>query len=550
LFRRWLKARGLTERKLGVDPGRAELNGNDRLTWYSRIFGAEQRFADYRNMTAVAREAFGPQVLTGANYSPHHGMVYYGENLQWIDAFKHNAMSMFWTEDYIFSVPEVPQIISFLFARIHCAVKYNRQPIHMYVMPHSPAQTAANYRRNLVFSIGSGARHIDNFWVAPQEAYSENYVSWRYTDMFREIHCGMYDTAAVEPWLKDARRRKARVALVTGKATDINESHTRADEKNDPFLKVCRLTGAGRGGVKQNICHRDQQALYLALRHAQVLVDLITDDDIAEDGILRDYDVVYHAGEWADDRVVPELARWVKDGGVLYACTGLGRFNQFGEEDPGMLDLLGLTKAPIEKSLWHVRPLLELPLAKPIDRLRLDGAAIGAVAFRQKLAARTAEVLGRWPDGSAAVTVRELGKGKAYAVGTAPGLSYLRTGLRRTPWARGGEAHVYNPVGFDAAAARLVRLGIDSAEFDRQVVCSNPNVEALALDNAHGTLVTLVNWTNDPEVELTVRLRLPGKADGRTVRSIQAGKRPAGAAEGDTLSFTTTVAAADFVTVR
>ncbi|MHC5055218.1 MAG: hypothetical protein ACYTKD_10945 [Planctomycetota bacterium] len=550
LFRRWLEEKGLTKRDLGVDPAQAELNGNDRLTWYSRIFSAEQRFAHYRSMTAVAREAFGPQVLTGANYSWHHGMPYYGDNLQWIDAFKQNAMSMFWTEDYIFSVPEVPQIISFLFARIHCAVKYNGQPIHMYVMPHSPAQTAANFRRNLVFSIGSGARHIDNFWVAPQEAYSENYVSWRYVDMFREIHSGIHDTAAVEPWLEGAKRRKARVALVTGKATDINESHTRADEERDPFLKVCRLTGAGRGGVKQNICHRDQQALYLALRHAQVLVDLVTDDDIAEDGILRDYDVVYHSGEWADVRVVTELAQWVRDGGVLYACTGLGRFNRFGEEDSGLLDLLGLERAPIEKDLWHVRPLLELPLAEPIDLVWLDGTAIPAIAFRQKLAPRSAEVLGTWSDGTAAVTVRRLGKGRAYAVGTAPGLTYLRTGVRRKPWARGGEAHVYNPVGFDAAAARLVRLGIDSADFDRQVTCSNPHVEALVLDNEHGTLVTLVNWTNDPRVEVTVRVRLPGGAAGRAVRSIEAGKRLAARAEDDTLTFTTTVARADFITIR
>ncbi|MHC4406857.1 MAG: hypothetical protein ACYTG0_45150, partial [Planctomycetota bacterium] len=49
----------------------ATLSGNNRLKWYSRLFGAEERFAHYRRLTDVARRAFGPQVLTGANYSPH-----------------------------------------------------------------------------------------------------------------------------------------------------------------------------------------------------------------------------------------------------------------------------------------------------------------------------------------------------------------------------------------------------------------------------------------------------------------------------------------------
>ena len=67
---------------------------------------------------------------------------------------------MFWTEDYIFFVPELPQTISFMFARMHCAVKYHKQPIHMYVMPHAPGQPADYFRRNVLLSIGAGAKHL------------------------------------------------------------------------------------------------------------------------------------------------------------------------------------------------------------------------------------------------------------------------------------------------------------------------------------------------------------------------------------------------------
>jgi len=546
MFRAWLKARGLGAEDLGgVSPDKADFNANPRLTWYSKIFSAEQRFGHYREMTRIAREAYGPQVLTGANFSPHHGVSYYGSNLQWIDAFKHNAMSMFWTEDYIFSMGEPPQIFSFLFARAHCAVKYNRQPIHMYVMPHAPAQSAGNFRRNMIYAIGAGARHIDNFWVAPQEQYSENYVSWGYSHTFRAIFESIHDTAAVEDFLQGSGRRQATVAIVTGKALDINEDEAKVDPKLDPFAARCANAPSR---LPQNICRKDLQALYLALRHAQVRVDLITEDDIIEDGALKNYCGVYFAGEWINNRAVAKLDAWVKGGGVLYASSGLGTRNQFNEPDDSLPNLLGIGKVETRKTLYHVRPLIELPLAGPVDRIIMGDLKIDAVGMKQAITPAGAKVLGKWSDGSAAITVRPCGKGKAFAVGTLPGLAYLKTGLRTAPAARGGAAHIYNPVDFSRAAAGLVRLAIDAADIKRHVTCDNPHVEALVLDNAAGTLLTLVNWTNDPKVVVKVALRLSYKP--KAVKSISCGQALKFDYRDGVLHVETAVTEADFVTIR
>src|SRR5262249_9547509 len=155
-FRDWLKAKGVTKADLGVEPGAATLTktGNPRLAWWSNLFNEEERFAEYRHNTEVAKAAIGPHVLTGATYSPHHLALYYGPIYQWVDIFKHNGMSMFWAEDYVFSVPEVPQIISWQFAQVRCAVKYHNQPIHFYVMPHAPGQEPGFLRRNMLLSVG------------------------------------------------------------------------------------------------------------------------------------------------------------------------------------------------------------------------------------------------------------------------------------------------------------------------------------------------------------------------------------------------------------
>jgi hypothetical protein len=519
-FRAWLKARGLGRADLGVEPAEAVLtrDGSPRLVWYSNLFNEEERFAAFRDLTQLARERIGPHVLTGANYSPHHLALYYGPVYQWVDIFKHQGMSLIWAEDYIFSVPEVPQIISWQFAQMRCGAKYHQTPIHFYVMPHAPGQEPGFLRRNLLLSVGYGAHHIDNFWIALAERYTENYVSWNYRDTFRVLHEAIFDTAEAEKLQAGGTLRPARVAVVTGKATDFNESRTLIDKARDPFARQCRNAPTS---LNQIICRKEQQMLYLALVQAGHMVDTITEDDIVA-GALKAYEVVYFAGEWIDERVVPRLEEWVKSGGVLYASGGIGHLNQFGEPEPAMRRLLGLKDSRLDKHLVILRTLLELPLLEPCDSISLGGDQVPAIGLRQVLVPETARVLGTFADGSAAVTVHELGRGKAFAVGTLAGAAWMKTALRPIPFARGGRHTVYNPTDFDPSATRLVRLGLDARAPEPAAVCSQPGVEAIVLDHKDGTLVTLVNWTNGPLKDLKVSVRLARQP--ATARSVSGQK--------------------------
>jgi hypothetical protein len=542
-FRAWLKSKGVTKADLGVEPEQAALTktSSPRLAWYSNLFNEEERFAEYRENTRVAREAIGAHVLTGANYSPHTLALCYGPVYQWVDIFKHNGMGMFWGEDYIFSVPEVPQILSWMFAEVRCGVKYNHQPIHFYIMPHAPGQEPGFLRRNLLLAVGNGTSHVDSFWVAPEERFTENYVAWKYRDTFRTLHEAIYDTAEAEKLLTRGTVRPARVAVVVGKATDFNESRLLVDKGKDPFARNCRNAP---DKLNQILCRKEQQMLYLALRHAQHAVDLVTEDDIA-DGVLKDYDVVYFAGEWIDDRAVRKLDAWVKEGGVLFASGGIGRFNQYGEPEPAMRQLLGLKDSALEKNGVILRTLLELPLYPEIGTITLDGQKIPALGMRQTLVPDTAKVLGTWADGGAAVTVHEHGKGKAFAVGTLAGNVWMKSALKVTPWARGGRHMLYNPVNFDPAATRLVRLGIDAKKAEQAAVCSDPGVEAVVLDHKDGTLLTLVNWTNGPVRGLKVTVKLP--AAPKAVRTVAGQKSlPMEFGQG-AVTFTTDLDDADFI---
>jgi len=540
-FRAWLKAKGVTKADLGVEPDQAKLtpSGNARLAWFTQQFNEEERFAEYRAMTARVRELIGPHVLTGANYSPHHGCLYYGPVYQWVDIFKHQGMTMFWAEDYIFSVPEVPQMASWSFAQMRCAVKYHNYPIHYYVMPHAPGQEPGFLRRNMLLSVGFGARHIDNFWVGPEERFTENYVAWKYRETFRTLSEAIYDSAEVEKFQATGKVRPAQVAVLMSKATDYNESRLMVDRAKDPFAAQCKNAPEK---VNQTLCRKEQQMLYLALRQAQHAVDCVTEEDILE-GALKDLKVVYLAGEWVDNRIVPRLEEWVKAGGVLYCSAGCGHMNQYGEPEPAMLKLLGVKDATVTKNAYHLRTLLELPLCEPIDAMAFANGKAPAVAMKQQFTPDQAKATAKWSDGTAAVTEHELGKGRVVAVGTLVGTSYMKSGLKAIPWARGGRHVVYNPTGFDQTLTEAVRLGV--AKVDRPVVCSVESVESIVLDHKDGTLVTLVNWTDAPLKEVEVQVRM--KDAPKSVRSVSGQREVPFTAKDGVVSFKLALAEADYV---
>lgn len=543
-FPAWLKKKGISREDLGVPVEQAKLtrDGDARLSWYSTLFQEEEIFAKFRKETEFTRELFGDQVFTGANYSPHHLALCYGPVYQWVDLFKHQGMSMFWSEDYIFSVPEAPQILSWMMATARCGVKYHDLPIHMYIMPHAPAQAPEYLRRNMVFTVGAGATQINSFLIGPQENTTENYVSWNRREQYRIVHEAIYDSAEAESYLVGAKIRPAHVALVISKATDYNESRLFVDSKKDPFL--ARSDNAPET-INQIICRKDQQMLYLALRHAQVGVELITEDDIVDIGLDK-FDVVYFAGEWIDHRVVPLLDQWVQDGGVLYATAGLGHLNEFNEPDPAMLNLLGLDRVETDKDLYVIRTLLELPLVEPIDTINLSGIKIPAVGMRQKLYQNDATVLATWNDGSAAATIRTHGKGKAIAVGTLAGNTYMKSGVRQVPFARGGNKNLYNPTGFKIGQILLTQLGVHTANISKEVDCGNPYVEGIVFDSDRGAVLTLVNWTNDAKLEgLDIKLKLPFKP--RHARSVEQQKNVSVSYADGIATITTDLTEADYI---
>jgi hypothetical protein len=360
--------------------------------------------------------------------------------------------------------------------------------------------------------------------------------------MYRVLFEAIHDTAAVEPFLIDAKRRKAKVALVLSQATDYHESRLQRKKGDDPFFARCKNAPAT---IEQTLCRKEQQYLYLALREAGHDVDLLTEDDVIA-GRLAGYESCIFAGEWVQRRAVKALDDWVTAGGTLFACGGLGHRNEFDEADPAMLALLGLKSAATTKALIAPRTLLELPLAEPIGQIVAGDAGVPFFGLRQNLEPGTATVLHRWKEGQAAVTRQKHGKGSAVAVGGLPGMAWIRSGLKPIPYARGGRGTFYFPDGYDPRAQDLALLGIKDGHGTFSA-SAGTGVETLVLDSKAGTLVTLVNWRDTPAKDREVRVRVPFAP--KVVRDITTGKELKATYSDGVATFRLDVADATFVTL-
>jgi hypothetical protein len=321
--------------------------------WYEELAAQTKKFED---------ENPGKRVLCGANFAPH--MDVWPDVRQWVDPFKVGAMTMTWTEDWWWQIFEVsPQVYGFLLDSLRLAGSYHDAPMQFYIMPFK-GQSVDNFRRMHSLAFAHGVRIVDHFVVQNQAL-----ITWDYIDqtesprMLQSIADMFRDAGAVEHRLYPAKPRKAKVAIMLSGAADTWDHEDKG--------------GLGGHGGKQNANNEERKAIWLALRHAQYPVDLITDEDVAE-GRLRDYRVLYLVGSEMLGSAVKPLDKWIRDGGILYATGGGGLLDEYRQPQPALLALYGLKSQALVRTHRWVQPRNFLPNMIPLDTVAVTGpAALG-----------------------------------------------------------------------------------------------------------------------------------------------------------------------------
>jgi len=491
--------------KLGVNPQESPVMQKPVLFYEQANF----RFDLWYQELAARRQEVeakypGMKVITGANYSPHLNV--WPDVRQWVDPFKAGAMTMSWTEDWWWQLPECsPQVYGFLLDGLRLGDSYHNIPMQFYIMPFK-GQSEDNLRRMHGLAFAHGAKIINHFVTE-----SQGMITWDYVDQtesprtYQGIHDMIRDAGAVEDRLYPALPKKAEVAILLSRAADTWDTED--------------LGGAGHlYGAKNNVNNNERKAIWMALRHAQYPVDLITDEDVAE-GKLAGCKVLYVVGSEMLSAAVQPLADWVRAGGIVFADGGGGLLDEYHHDNTALYEVYGLKSHTLNRALRGIRPRTMLPVMAPLDTLTVKAPEQGltqvdvpALCYRDALIPQSAQVLGAYQtDGSPAFLRNTYGKGTVYYFGALAGLAYL------TP-AMPPSSQVL-PTEFPAALRALITLPVQQARVIPPVATNNPLVEAQFMTGPQGDIVLLINWTEEPIDKLIVRF--PG-VPVKTVQSLRA----------------------------
>ncbi|MEX0777690.1 MAG: hypothetical protein WD042_18455 [Phycisphaeraceae bacterium] len=523
-FRTWLRQRGDTPEQLGIESWDQVKILKDPDAGPAAMYVASQRFrADsvvefFALATELSHQHFGPQLKTTQNFSD--GAVYmanmYAQGNDYFMWFRRKALDMALSEDWT-ALGSTPQCCGWNVALLRSATKYHQQPIGMYVISYGPY---IDTKLSAYSDMAQGAKSLNFYAYAP--LYQGHERGWsRKPRTFQAIAELTREIGAAEHVLLDAMPPRASTAIIYSTSSDI------WDAKRD------------------NVMGHERMHTYLALRHGQVAVDVLSEDDVIE-GRLKDYAAAYLFGDQLDRRACAPLAQWVKAGGSLVLAAGAGQRDEFNAPMHLLDTQLGVQRsaATTLQTMWIYGRGIDKALSSQ-GKITLEGAdsSVDLLARRQLLTpGQGATVLARFEDGSPAALAQPVGRGRAVMHGFTPALAYVREALlahhsageaqpapaspapprilgveesmqeEGETLAREGDSLVPPTFG-ESLRSFIVRPALEASP-NQLVVVDTPQVEATLLRGAHGWVVTLANYTGRPQKRVEVTIRLGDRAFG------------------------------------
>ncbi|MHB0935446.1 MAG: DUF2341 domain-containing protein [Armatimonadota bacterium] len=284
---------------------------------------------------------------------------------------------------------------------------------------------------------------------------------------------------------------------------------------------------------------RLRQSTYAGLKHGYTQTDVVCEQEILEDDILKQYDRLFITDSNAGAAVQRKIAEWVRNGGKLWACAGALEWDEFQQYCPVLDPVFGVKRREMVKAEPTV-----ITADSP-----LFGGKVELPTTDQILAAEpdTAQVIGTYADGTPAIFYNKYGKGEALLIGALVGNVYQQQHY--------AEGSIKTPGGtYEGGADAQRLLNAFTSDADRPVVCSVPGILTTVLDSPQGSVVFLNNATysakpveDRPAPTVTVRVQVTGKV--ASVESAKHGKLAFEMKDG-VLTVTLPVPNADILMVR
>jgi len=499
-FRAWLKAMGKTPADLLVsnwDAVRpvteAESDKFPALYYFTQRFRTRALGDFIATQRKVLEQAYRGSFPVLANFSD--GAIYqanfYAQGVDYFELLNSPDQNAIWGEDWA-NLSSTYQCASYNVDLMRAAARARGQKIGHHLVAYA-GRKPWDIKLKATSELARGVKILNNFHYGPSWSGHEGGIWWKSSawyarpekwtanaELTREV-------GAVEDMLLPAMPAPAKVAILYSSATD-----------------VWTVDGNLAPGF-------DRMHTWLALAHAQVPVDIVSEQQAA-DGMLDGYQVCYLSGPNLTVAAAQKLKQWVQRGGTLWLTAGAAARDEYNRPLPTLDDLLPAERKDAQElqSFKNSGRYLSVLAAK--DEVRWDGGTAEVLSVKQTLAPRAgAKVLATFKDGSPAL-VRG---GSVYCVGFLPALAYIKPALvaRKKLEEENKDAELlqrsHNPWEFPAHVRELLLTPVRAAGVEPPVLCDVPLVDAVYMTCDQGVLIPLANYTLKPLEKLTLKVKVP-----------------------------------------
>ncbi len=491
-FRRYLQLQGLTAGDFGkavwaeVEPltlrwrqffaRRAELELKDeparRLFYWSAKFWNHVTARAYALATEKV-EKYAPGTGTRVNFGPP--WVYdYGTLPRGIDAFEFGRLrgvTLGFNEDWVGAgSPRVPlEMNTLLMDWSRAAARPATPRLGSYITRDADRATV---KLRAFACLAREAKIFDFYYYGPAYTFFDHWSD--NLPMVRGVAELTRDLAAAEDVLWEGRAPRAKAALLYSQSWPVWK---------DDDTELC-----------------EQMMAYLALLHAGVPVDIVSDTEVADGRFAaRGYKCLYVVNESIPQRAAAEIERWVRAGGKLWASGWAGMRDEYDTPVESWNAMLGL-KSRAWKPSGDLKRLGQ-PIA-PADWLRPIFGREVTLQFADDAAAEPLGAIAH--TGHEAQTYRRShGKGRVQVVPWTAGKDYM-DGAVTQPGAL-AKATIYPD---DARRRVYTDFALESG-VQPPATTSVSQILAWPLWIQDKGVILLANYTGAPAAEVRVRFETP-----------------------------------------
>jgi hypothetical protein len=506
VFRDYLRSKGLTPADVGkasweeVFPSglsTAKTLPEKRLFFWTTRFYAESLSNSFAAANAALLRQLNPRLHVTTNLNNWPGRYFIpspGKKIannrdtgpdaamgepDWFDLGRKKAVSCLWTEDWFGDADA--QLWSLYADLMRCAAREGGVEYGGYVVGHPTGAMPDGGKYKLLALAGHGARSFDFYIFGPNPAFADGWSEKEAT--YRSYGEAVRLLGRAERLLYPGRPRDGSVAILFPQASQAWDTDSAAK---------CYLS--------------ELYGLHAALTHEHYGVDFVDDFGI-EAGALakRGYAVLYVTAPNLSAKAQQAILDWVKAGGTLVLLPGACAADEYNEPADILTASAGVKRTVVPRvavpHYKNYRPTTSMPIAAHASVLGTrEGDAIVQTA---PLTPTDGKSLATFAAGGAAVVEAAAGRGRVVSFGYWPGVTYWLSPDRKDA--------KQLPQGWSRSARQLATAPARMANAAKVVDVSAEGVEAVLLESEQGVAVTLLNWTGQPLLEVTVTVGRPGK---------------------------------------